>query len=510
MKKSNNTLKTAIFLYIILTMAILFVSSMNFNSKYDYNSFSNESDRLNIIRSSNSTYFNQSGITVLLEGEHEVVYNTSTNSSNVDIYFFNITFEILAGPGVDIFIFNESEYLIWNNTPSEFGAIVSNSSQNGTVFLGSYPGQVNTSILVVLANLNATRDLTVNYTIYCEHYTMETITITNPTDSTSIQAGSTREITWISRGDISNVNILLYYMGSYQSTIVSNTPNDGSYSWTLEDNYANYGDFYQIRIEDYSNGSTYDMSDAYFEITPLPDSLILINPSSTTSWEAGSSHMITWEYTGLVSVVTISLYYMGSYQSTIVSNTPNDGTYSWTLEDTYADYGDFYQIRIEDSTNSATYDMSDYFEIKKISPTITVTSPNGWSSWEAGSTQEITWTSTGDITHVNIYLMYSWFGVLDTIAVNTPNDGSFFWTLDSEYDDYGDHYDIRIEDSNDPSIYDENEMDFEIREADSDPSNDTSNNFPIPGFDPLTFLAIFGLLGMVIIMGYYRKFKNHA
>ncbi|MBN1800777.1 MAG: hypothetical protein JW891_04680 [Candidatus Lokiarchaeota archaeon] len=53
-------------------------------------------------------------------------------------------------------------------------------------------------------------------------------------------------------------------MGSYYRTITPNTLNNGSYSWTIDENYTSYGDAYQIRIEDAYNCSNYDISEAYF------------------------------------------------------------------------------------------------------------------------------------------------------------------------------------------------------------------------------------------------------
>jgi Zn-dependent metalloprotease len=60
--------------------------------------------------------------------------------------------------------------------------------------------------------------------------------------------------------------------------------------------------------------------------------------------------------------------------------------------------------------------------------TITVISPNGGEEFPGGSTQTITWSSTGTCTNVEISYTLdgrNWF----LEAASTPNDGSYSWTL---------------------------------------------------------------------------------
>ncbi|MBN1803088.1 MAG: hypothetical protein JW891_16375 [Candidatus Lokiarchaeota archaeon] len=250
----------------------------------------------------------------------------------------------------------------------------------------------------------------------------------------------------------------------------------------------------------------------------VSNTISIKTPTTITSWLAGSTHIINWTSTGDITNVNISLYYSGSYHGTIIPNTPNNGLYYWTLTSTYENYGDFYQIRIEDSSNSSTFVISEVFTIFAIS----VTSPAYGTSWEAGTTQTIKWIATESISNVNIKLYYRDFIFHSNIATNTPNDGSYSWTLPETFSDYGDHYKIRIEDASDFNIYDYSFTDFEIREADSDPSNDDDNQddelgdfldttgYNFPGFEPFAFILIFGVLGAIIIIGYYRKFKKSA
>ena len=61
--------------------------------------------------------------------------------------------------------------------------------------------------------------------------------------------------------------------------------------------------------------------------------------------------------------------------------------------------------------------------------TLTVTSPNGGERWEAGSTEDITWSSTGYIDNVNIEFSADGGVSWEAIAAPTTNDGLHQWTV---------------------------------------------------------------------------------
>lgn len=65
-------------------------------------------------------------------------------------------------------------------------------------------------------------------------------------------------------------------------------------------------------------------------------------------------------------------------------------------------------------------------------PIITITSPIGGENWQAGSTQTITWTSTGVSGNVLIQ-PYIGSSPLTNIAASAPNTGSYSWTIPSNY-----------------------------------------------------------------------------
>jgi hypothetical protein len=61
--------------------------------------------------------------------------------------------------------------------------------------------------------------------------------------------------------------------------------------------------------------------------------------------------------------------------------------------------------------------------------TLTVTSPNGGESWEVGSSQEITWESTGKKGNVKIEYSTNNRASWKNIVTSAANDGSYIWTI---------------------------------------------------------------------------------
>jgi len=276
------------------------------------------------------------------------------------------------------------------------------------------------------------------------------ITITSPNGGESWQPGSTYNITW-NDNIADNVKLELYKDGTYDSTINSSTPSDGSESWTVPTTLASGSD-YQLRITSLSDSSLYDEADNDFSVAPY---ITITSPNGGESWQLGSTYNITWN-DNIADNVKLELYKDGTYDSTISSSTPSDGSESWTVPTTLASGSD-YQLRITSLSDSSVYDDTD--NNFSVAPYITITSPNGGESWQLGSTYNITWN---DNIADNVKLELYKDGTYDsTISSSTPSDGSESWTVPTTLAS-GSDYQLRITSLSDSSVYDDTDNDFSV------------------------------------------------
>ncbi len=210
--------------------------------------------------------------------------------------------------------------------------------------------------------------------------------------------------------------------------------------------------------------------------TSSQDSITVTSPNGGESWSAGSSHNVTWTSTGSVGNVKISYSTNnGSNWTTINSSTSNDGSYAWTLPATSSSQC---LVKVNEANDTSVTDTSDaVFSIGNGTPdSITVTSPNGGESWDAGSSHNVTWTSTGSVGNVKISYSTNNGSNWTTVTASTSNGGSYAWTLPSTSSS---QCLVRVNEASDTSVTDTSDAVFSIVSV-TPPSislNRTSYNF---------------------------------
>ncbi len=189
-------------------------------------------------------------------------------------------------------------------------------------------------------------------------------------------------------------------LGPFYLFSTSYDDDDGNFDlyWTTSDNAVNYSVYqyssfitkingsltpladeitdFTFPIRDYSEGTYYFIAVAHNKnddiksncilVTvqfPIPESLTITNPDSSSSWEVGTSHYINWNSTGNIYFINIELYKGSIFEMVIYSSKINNGEYRWKIPSNF-NASDDYQIKISDLYNSTTFDFSDYFEIK--------------------------------------------------------------------------------------------------------------------------------------------------
>ncbi|MEI6520205.1 MAG: PQQ-binding-like beta-propeller repeat protein [bacterium] len=189
----------------------------------------------------------------------------------------------------------------------------------------------------------------------------------------------------------------------------------------------------------------------------------ITSPNGGEKWLQGTTNQITWtaDFTGNVK---IELYKGNVLNSTIANNTTNSGSYKWAIPARQI-AGNDYKVKISPVVFSTTFAMSAAnFTIgsggANVTPTLTLTGPNGGQQWEQSSTHTINWTSYGAPGDVKIELFKG--GVLDsTISAGTPDTKSFSWDIPAGQT-IGSDYKIKISSVGNPLISSKSVSNFSI------------------------------------------------
>jgi len=284
----------------------------------------------------------------------------------------------------------------------------------------------------------------------------QSISVTNPNGGENWVVGSVHNITWTSTG-VTNVKIeYTIDNGTSWTTIISSYPaSAGSYSWAVPNTPSTQC---KVRISESGNPSLYDISDNVFTISNGNLSILVTNPNGGENWQVGSVYNITWSSSGVNNVKIEYTTDNGTSWTTIISSYPaSAGSYSWTVPNTPSTQC---KVRISESGNPSLYDMSDnVFTISTSSQSILVTNPNGGETWQVGSVQNITWTSSG-ITNVKIeYTTDNGTSWTTIIASYTANAGSYPWAVPNNPST---QCKVRISDSGNASLSDISDNTFTI------------------------------------------------
>ncbi len=296
--------------------------------------------------------------------------------------------------------------------------------------------------------------------------TTSTITVTSPIGGEVWKANTNNNITWTSTGNISNVKLDLYKGGTLYYNINPSVKNNGRMGWMFTPKSTVSGTDYRVKISDVADTTVSGQSPADFEIisggTTTP-TISITSPNGGEQWQQNTPHQITWTSTGITGNVIIELFKGGVFDKNITATAQNTGSFAWTVPQTQT-AGTDYKIKITSAADvTITSQSAANFAVtagNTVTPTITITSPNGGEQWQQGTPHPITWTSTGNISNVKIELLKG--GVyIYTISANVPNSGSFVWTV-LPNQTAGIDYKIKISDVADPTVTSQSAADFEV------------------------------------------------
>ncbi|MGD2092317.1 MAG: SBBP repeat-containing protein, partial [Candidatus Aminicenantes bacterium] len=373
----------------------------------------------------------------------ETVTNQHFNNQNTvtSEYSIEISTTTLETPTLTISVPNggqsweaaTSQSITWNSTGNITDVKIEYSTDNGSSWStviastpnnGSYdwtvPNTPSTTCLVKIADIGGLAEDTSDAVFTIAE--QRTLTVTAPNGTENWEGGTDHTITWNSSGSIANVQIEYSTdNGSSWNTVEASATNDGNYNWTVPNTPSGNC---LVRINDTAGPAT-DTSNGVFTIAEQR-TLTVTAPNGTENWEGGTSQTITWNSTG--SIANVQIEYStdnGSSWNTVESSTTNDGNYNWTVPNTPSTNC---LVRISDTAGPATDTSNAVFTIAE-QRTLTVTAPNGTESWEGGTSQTITWNSTGSIANVQIEYSTDNGSSWNTVEASTTNDGNYNWTV---------------------------------------------------------------------------------
>ncbi|MGB0403497.1 MAG: T9SS type A sorting domain-containing protein [Salibacteraceae bacterium] len=213
------------------------------------------------------------------------------------------------------------------------------------------------------------------------------IIITSPNGGESWEAAKTKVISWV---DNNLSSFRVYYSTNNGSTwsYVDSYTTSNSESWTVPNNP---GSNYKIKVQDYSNSCKYDESDSTFTVTPPIPTITVTAPNGTTLYPQ-QSYNIRWTSAYLNSSFVNIEFSSDSAKtwSTVVSNTSNDGTHTWSTPNSISNEC---FIRVSEVGSPTVNDIGGKFTIAK--PFLVVNSPNGGELWTGCESKTLSWTVGG-------------------------------------------------------------------------------------------------------------------
>ena len=149
------------------------------------------------------------------------------------------------------------------------------------------------------------------------------------------------------------------------------------FNWGWDGSYNGY--YY---LNDLTPGWGNDFTDDQGGIFNLyPDanaSITVTSPNSGDVWQMGTTQNIEWTSQSVGNYVKIQLYKNTNLTATLISSTLNNGSYSWTIPESFQVSND-YKIKIIDVSNASIYDYSDFFSLSEAEEgldDVVITAPN--------------------------------------------------------------------------------------------------------------------------------------
>lgn len=374
------------------------------------------------------------------------------------------TVQVLTPNGGENFDISQGTYIQWNSTGitdvkleyssnggTSWNTIVASYSAASAYYYWITPNDPSTNCLVKISD--ASNASVFDYSDNSFEINPAFIEVYSPYGGEMWGIGTSQYISWDAPG-VTNVNIEYSTDGGATwGPVVSNyTASIDYYYWTIPNDPSTDC---LIKITDASNASLYDISSAVFTI-PVP-TLDLTDPDGGESWGAQSGQYIYWNSYSIQNVkLEYSLDSGATWNTIIASTSAAPEYYYWIIPNVQSTTA---LVKISDVSNPTLNDISlAVFTI--YGPSITVSSPDGFENWSAGTQHYISWYCNG-ISNVDLKYSTNNGSTWKTIALNeaTSSNGYYYWTVPA---DYSTQCRVKVSATSDSTIYDVSDDVFTI------------------------------------------------
>ncbi|MDP2207478.1 MAG: T9SS type A sorting domain-containing protein, partial [Bacteroidota bacterium] len=154
--------------------------------------------------------------------------------------------------------------------------------------------------------------------------------------------------------------------------------------------------------------------------------LVVYEPFGGEILMVGATKKIKWSTTNFSGNVKIEISRNnGNSYTSLVASTPNDGEYDWLVA---GPNSSFCKIKITSIENPSVTDFNTT-NFLIVTPSITLTAPNGGEVWDVDSVKNITWNSANLTGKVRIDITRDNAVTFETLFAETDNDGSEPWNI---------------------------------------------------------------------------------
>ena len=299
-----------------------------------------------------------------------------------------------------------------------YAPIVVSTSNTGS-YAWTIPDAASTMALVQISD---TADATVSSTSAADFNIQVGFTMISPNGGENWLVGSGQTIAWSTEGTVPYVELAYSLDGgsTFPNVVTTSTPNTGTYSWTVPNSVSGT---VRMKVSETTNVNAFGISSGNFRIRA---SFTLTSPNGGETWLVGNSYNITWTDVGTMPGVELK-YSRDNFltdKQVITTSAPETGSYSWTIPDAISNT---VMVRVGDPNDIGAYsDSAAYF---RIIARFTLTAPNGGEQWPVNTTQNITWTSAGTVSQVEIAYSTNGGATYPNIIAATGNTGTYAWIV---------------------------------------------------------------------------------